>query len=539
MKKFFIALMCIFISNYHLLSQNISEIFSLYENAVYNWESSSKLAKPYFEKLYYQIEPLYNRYYTNNLSIGDEIHKISRNYIRFMNDYYIKGFGGKEYIENAWKMSQTLKGYEALKEYNALMLLDPKNEELLNVINNTDIYDYEELRKLNKYIDIQSKQTLFLEIPTIQEIQNKLQNDDLYISFNFSLNDRSFYIILISPQNVDVYKSKITTYELYNRIAIVKGIMNDENNLINIGCINLSAKGLDGTNTLDKNLSILEAEINQAIKKFSAKNIIIENDIIISQIPFDLLHSNNVPFYKKYNITYVPNASYYIKLHNTTSSNSSQDIVGISPEINEDDIIMEQEINILKDLNNASVLTNCSRDEFLSFINENHSLDILHISSHFNKEVLTRDIEKIEIDGKNYYYLDKLSKEEGCFAFGDNDVSIQDILTHNHSTAKTLVLSGCETATSDDVLSIINPIWNWEKDQDDKVSDDGNGMEINLLLSLITNQGCYCNSTKSFDNLFFKIMWIKNPLGDFSMSFTLIILIFKILSKLFSTQKEV
>ncbi len=503
MKKFLIVVVWVFFSNTYTFTQNLSKIISIYEDAVYNWETSSKLALPFFEDLYYQIEPLYNRYYTNDLSIGDEIHKVSRNYIRFMNDYYIKGFGGKQYIENAWKMSQTIKGYEALKEYNTLRLFNLNNKELLEIINKTNIYDYSELRKLNELIDKQTNNTLFLEIPTIKEIQNKLQNEELYISFNFSLNDRSFYIITISKTDVDVHKSKITTYELFNRIAVIKGIIAEDNDLITIGKFNMTAKGLDCTDKLDDNLRPLEMEINQAIKKFKVNNIIVENDIIISQIPFDLLKSNNVPFYKKYQITYVPNASYYIKLRN--ASDSSQTIVGISPKLSKEDILIEEEINILKELYNANNLTNCTKHDFLSYIRENRNLDILHISSHYNKELLTREIEKIEINGR-YYYLDKLSKKEGYFSFGDDNVSIQDIFSHNQTKVKTLVLSGCETATSDDVLSIINPLFDFETENGKNLSvnesKNGEKLSINIPISVLINQGCYCNNTKSFDNLF-------------------------------------
>ena len=504
MKKILFVVVGCFFPYFYLLSQNIIEINKLYNNACNIWESSSKQALPFFEKLYYQIEPLYNRYYTNNYIISDGIHKVSRNYIRFMNEYYIKGFGGKQYIEYAWKMSQAIKGYESLKEYNALMLLNFKNNELIDIINNTDIYDYSELRKLNEFVGQHTNNILFLETPTIQEVQNKLHNDDLYISFNFSLNDRSFYIISISQTDVDVYKSKITTYELFNRIAVLKGIINEDDNLINIGNLNLSAKGLYSTDKFDENLRPIEKEINQAIKKYSKKNLIIENDIIISQIPFDLLQKDSLPFYHKYNITYVPNASYYVKLHNTM--NYSKTIVGISPELNKEDIIMEQEIKILKDVYNANILTKCSRDIFLSFLKENHCLDILHLSSHFNREFLTRELEKIEINGKKYY-LDKLSsKEGGYFSFGDSNVSIQDIFSQNQSKAKTLILSGCETATSDDVLSIINPLFDYEIENGKELSidesDNDGKRNINLQIYSIINQGCYCNNTKSFDNLF-------------------------------------
>lgn len=503
MKKYLIVVVWVFFSNNYIFSQNISKIISIYEDAVYNWETSSKRALPFFEELYYQIEPLYNRYYTNDLSIGDEIHKVSRNYIRFMNDYYIKGFGGKQYIENAWNMSQTIKGYEALKEYNALRLFNLNNKELLETINKTNIYDYNELRKLNELINIQTNNTLFLEIPTIKDIQNKLRNDELYISFNFSLNDRSFYIISISKTDVVVHKSKITTFELFNRIAVIKGIISKDNNLVTIGKLNLSAKGLASSDKLDENLRPLEKEINQTINKYKVNNIIIENDIIISQIPFDLLKSNNVPFYKKYHITYIPNASYYFKLHNT--SDFSQTIVGISPKLNEEDILIGEEIKILKELYNANNLINCSKDDFLSYIKENRNLDILHISSHFNKELLTREIEKIEING-SYYYLDKLSKKEGYFSFGDDNVSIQDIFSKNQTKVKTLVLSGCETATSDDVLSIINPLLDFETENGEKLNvnelKSGEELSINFPINVLINQGCYCNNTKSFDNLF-------------------------------------
>lgn len=503
MKHFLIIVVCAIFSNCRLLSQNIGEILYLYDNAISNWESSSPKALPYFEKLYDQIEPLYNKYYTNNLKISEEIHKISRNYIRFMNEYYLKGFGGKQYIENAWKMSQSLKGYEALKEYNTLMLLNLNNRELLEMIDSTDLYNYSELRRINKIVDIQTKNILFLETPTIKEIQDRLQGDDLYLSFSFSLNERSFFIVTISKKDVNVHKSKMTTYELFNRIAVVKGIITKDNDLVTVGNLNLSLKGLDSAETLEDNLRPLEMEINKAIGKYRVNNIIVENDIIISQIPFDVLKSNTVPFYKKYHISYVPNASYYVKLQ--SGSDSSRTIVGISPELNEEDIIIEQEIELLKGLPYAKIMADCSKDEFLTFISEDRSYDIFHLSSHFNKEYLSREIEKIEINGMSYY-LENLSKKEGYFSFGDSHVSVQDVFSHNRSKAKTLVLSGCETATSDDVLSIINPLWDYELEDGEKpiVDESHHGEEIsmNMMIKLLINQGCYCNSTKSFDNLF-------------------------------------
>ena len=500
MKKFLVAMVGVFISSYVLSSQNIIEIMNLYSNAINNWNSSSPKALPYFEKLYDQIEPLYNRYYTNNLNLPEEIHKVSRNYIRFMNEYYIKGFGGKQYIENAWKMSQALKGYEALKEYNTLMFLNYNDKGLLDIIDTTDVYDYGELRKLNKLVELKTGNNLFLETPSIKEIQDKLQNDGLYLSFSFSLNDRSFFITTITKTDFNVHKSKMTTYELFNRIAIIKGIIADDSDLVTMGTLNFAIKGLAGSDKLEDILRPIELEINKAIGKYRVNNLIVENDIIISQIPFDIFKSNSVPFYKKYHISYVPNASYYIKLHGTSAS--SQSVVGISPELDEEDIIIEQEISILRDQCNAETLTNCSRDEFLSFVNENHNLDVLHLSSHFNKEHMTREIEKVEINGEDYY-LGRFSKNEGYFSFGDNTVSIQDILFHNRSKAKTLVLSGCETATSDDVISIINPLLSYDIG-DDGISESEGGKEINidLAINVMANLGCYCNNTKSFDNLF-------------------------------------
>ena len=501
MKRFLVAALGFLFSLCNLFSQNMGEIYSLYENAVINWTSSSPKALPYFEQLYEHIEPLYNRYYTNNLNFSSEIHKVSRNYIRFMNEYYTKGFGGKQYIENAWKMSQAIKGYESLKEYNALKLLNLNDEELMEMIDTTDVYDYNELRKLNKFVDTRTNHTLFLETPTIKEVQDKLHSDDLYLSFSFSLNDRSFFIITISKTSFNVHRSQMTTFELFNRIAVLKGLMTNNAVLVITGNLNMSLKGLSGSNEFDENLRPLETEINKAIAKYRFNNLIVENDIIISQIPFDILKINNVPFYKKYRITYVPNASYYVLFNG--ASDSSQDIVGISPELKEEDITIEQEINILSDIPRAKTLTNCSKDEFISFIGEDHSFDVLHLSSHFNKEFLSREIEKIEISG-NDYYLSNLSKKEGFFSFGDNTVTIQDIFSQNRSKAKTLVLSGCETATSDDVLSIINPFWFYdlyEFENGEKINVD-ESVTANMTISLMSNQGCYCNNTKSFDNLF-------------------------------------
>ena len=502
MKRFLAAVIFTLLSNWSLSSQDIGEILNLYTNACINWTSSSPKALPYFERLYDQIEPLYNRYYTNNLHYGDEIHKISRNYIRFMNEYYTKGFGWKQYIENAWRMSQALKGYESLKEYNTLMLHNLNDEGLLEMIDTTDVYDYSELRKLNKVVDLRTKNSLFLETPSIKEIQDILHSDDLYLSFSFSLNDRSFFIITISKTDFNVHRSKMTTVELYNRIAVIKGIMTQDDDLVANGKLNLSFKEIECSDKLDENLRPLEVEINKAIAKYRVNNLIVENDIVISQIPFDLLNNNNVPFYKRYHITYVPNASYYLKLHN--SSGSSKAIVGISPELNEEDILIEQEIDILKDISDAKTLTKCSRDEFLTYISEGHNLDVLHLSSHFNKENLTREYERIEINGTDYY-LANLSKTEGYFSFGESGVTIPDIFAHNRSSAKTLVLSGCETATSDDVLSIINPLWFVGLDEDEKQSvkesEDGKELMASLSLSFLVNQSCYCNSTKSFDNL--------------------------------------
>lgn len=495
MKRIFTLL--VLITNYSF-AQNINEINYLYSSAVQNWNSSSKTALPFFEKLYYQIEPLYNKYYTNNIVLNDEIHKMSRNYIRFMNEYYLKGLGGKEYIAKAWQMSQTIKSFEALKEYNTLRLLKSNSEVILDSINKENTFDFESLRKLNAYVETKTNNSLFLESPAIQEIQEKLKNDDVYLSFNFSLNDRSFYIISITKKSYDVYKSKITTYELFNRIVLIKGIIEKNDKLISNSKINLEAKGYKFTDDINNNLNAIGKEINQVLQKYIVNKIIVENDIIISQIPFDLLKTNNnVSFYNQYQITYVPNASYYTKLFNKNIQ-YSQNIIGISPKIQNKDNEIEEEVQIIKDIiTDAKTYTNCSSTAFLNLLKDSKSYDIMHLSSHFNKDISTSEIEKVQINGKDYL-LNQLSIKDGYFSFEDKKISIKDIFSQNEIKVKTLILSGCETATSDDILSITNPLIF------SNVENENN--KINLNSTFLINQGCYCNNTKSFDNLILTAM---------------------------------
>lgn len=402
-----------------------------------------------------------------------------------MYEYYLKGFGGKQFIEKGWAMSQSLKSYEALRDYNTLQFLKINDRDIFKKIESTNTYNFHSLAQLNSDLSKHITSNLFLQTPTIKNIQSRLSSEDLYIAFSFSLNARSFFIVSISKTNFNVYKSKITTFELFNRIAVVKGKIEGNERVALIGKTNLLAHGFTNCESISENLSVIQSEINQVLKFQSKRNLIIENDIGIAQIPFDVLRTpKQVDYYSTYKISYVPNATYFFQNRSERRYKSDR-VIGISPtprKKDEDDEI-GGEISLIKEnFPNADVIKQCDSKQFFSIIDQGKEYSIFHISSHFNKDTTTSSLDKTKINEREVYLL-KLSKKDGYFAFGDSKISVKDIFLHNNSKTRLLILSGCETATSDDFLSAINPL-NFQNED-----------------LYVFNESCYCNKTMSFDNL--------------------------------------
>jgi CHAT domain-containing protein len=416
-----------------------------------------------------------------------------------MYEYKLK-FHDDKGVEKGWMMSQTIKNFEALRNYNKSVFakLFLSNQALKTKIENTDTYDITELHALNNYcekLDLSNK--LFLHPPTIKELQQNLLPNELYISFSFSLNDRSFLIIKIKKNSSEVLKSKITSFELINRIALIKGIFEKDSSLIINAAVNLSRTTENIPQTdLSTNLSVLEKTLVDAIGISPNEKLIIENDIFISQVPFDILKNSRTNRYliQDNDITYTPNAEYFLKLRKKNKPLVFSSVLAMAPsEKKGEQEIVDEVQNISQSFPKTSEIeTNITRSKFLQIISQNKNFDIIHLSSHYRKQFIDNTTKQtpVEITG---YNVQQLEKPKGVYFFELNGTSVfaEDILEVNKLSTSLLILSGCETAASDDVLGVIQPIaLAWKENR-----------SVNDSTYIILNGGCYCNSTESFSNL--------------------------------------
>jgi CHAT domain-containing protein len=144
--------------------------------------------------------------------------------------------------------------------------------------------------------------------------------------------------------------------------------------------------------------------------------------------------------------------------------------------------------------NDLQVETKIDKAKFVTLISTRKTYNIIHISSHYKRKEgkSSTNEEPVLSDG---YYVQPIKTDKGVYYFDLNgtEAYTEDILSNNNLKTDLLVLSGCETAASDDVLSVIEPVaiaW-----KENPASQQGGLPMIEL------NGGCYCNSTESFSNL--------------------------------------
>ena len=490
-----------------------------YSSAVKNWTTSSHLANPYFDSLSYIIQPIYNKYNIYDIEIPPELNFMSRNYIRFMYEYYWK-FNILNGLENGWRLSQSLKNYSTLKYYNNYELARETDSPINKRIRKTtNIFNFEDWDSLNKDLSKYSENTnIFISPPTIKELQQKLNYNEVYLSFSFSLNERSFYILKITKNSQKVIKSDITSFEFINRIALLKGLFEKDDDLIIPALTNLNTFSKDKNISLNlelniqPNLQILQKEILEKIKIDKDDKIIIDNDIFTYLIPFDLLKN---PLTNRYliednQISYVPNAEYFMKLRNVIKPTSYKTVLAFSSSGHESNVGFDNEIDLIKDFfsePNRSIFKNIDKNEVLNTFKKPSKYDVIHISTHFKREVDNSIVvdqlkDNYELEGFNFSPIIH-PKGKYYFELGNTKLYPSDIITKNNSSTNLLVLSGCESATGDDLLNVIKPIAiGYKLEGNNKNIDNLNSPpKLTLTTKMLMNGGCYCNSTESFTNL--------------------------------------
>lgn len=503
MKKTVSAIFLLIVSFQLSFSKNIDKINTLYSNAITEWNSSSKKALPYFEDLFFEIYPYYNKYYTYEIdsqSFG-VLHMMSRQYTRFMYNYSYIGLGRKEHIEKGWKMLQSVKSHYMKKDFNTIQFHIMNNNEVSHLIENTNLCNYNSLITLNNTIKNKVSDILFLDPPSISDVQKNLNEDELYLSFSSSINIRSLYIVAITKTQVKVYKTTKSVTEIYNRTARFKSWLEGDEDLEFHTSITLSNIDDSKTEKHKKDIEVLENELNLILKNYKQTKLYLENDIFISQIPFDILNSwDKKPFFQKFQIKHIPNADFFI-YSKTKKSNQSGTILAISPLSNDDEYLVD-ETNQIENLNlqveNKSAIT---YNEFLSLIRSNQSYDIIHLSSHFNREkVISVESESFQV-GSQTIFPQNYSSTQAYLTFDNKKISPNQILINNKTNTNTLILSGCETANADDIYKVLYPkAFGFDVSKEEK-EQKKDAIKLNLDLIYYSQGGCYCESATSFDNL--------------------------------------
>jgi hypothetical protein len=471
-------------------SQDINRITDTYNIACNRWLESSHKALPFFEKLYYDLQPLYNLYPTTRLQVDSSTHKMARNYAVFMYELYLK-FGISTGVEKAWKLQQSLKGFDAFRLYNrALYSKRYKSPGIDSLLNSPNIFEHGELNKLEYAFEkLLPNNEMFLDVPTIRQVQKQLHPNEVYVSFLFNLNDRHYFSIKIQKNSLKILRSEGTTSELLNRVAFLKGFLKSDELLCAAAEHNLKYVGEKPNPnirlTFKNILSYIQQQLIDPIGLEPGQKLIIENDIFISQVPFDILLNTTS---KKYlvidnEICYVPNASYFLRSRKIPNRHRFLKFLAVSGNSPTNRLI-EDDFGALTNYQldtSSKIVRNANKETFLELISDASDVDVLHISAHFATEQESLTTTQLS---DNSFAFERLSRQ--FFIFAGEECAPSEMLRRCRLQSFLTIMSGCETATSDEIYQTLLLLRSIQKTG---------------LTGTAVNGPCFCSSTESFSTM--------------------------------------
>jgi CHAT domain-containing protein len=420
----------------------------------------------------YQTNPLLGTDFVK--SIDNIFTSPNRRFIRFMfncnsnNPSFAKSINSKS---RAWNMLQRQKSFYS-RFFTVTGLYLKLSEEDKQKANNLFIA----LDKINDPIEIVNQNNLINEvidgyslysqnITSINQLQEKLNTNDVYLSFLFTDNARAVYIWEIKKNEEKVYKLKINSAELFIRIEMIKAHMEDDNKYFNyLKTVLTNEKNrysrdrratsfLNDGYTLTASINALSRELISPLNINNSSNIIIEVDQNISNLPFDILRNiKGKELYKFHTITYTTSANIFYK-HTDKPIVTELKYIGFGNSNKGELEIANDEIeNSATIFNKKSVNINSSETNIYNKLN-NDRYDIVHFSSHSSINMLATKMSYTDENLKVIKFT-KIEREIGLL-FGkdlENDGYMQPkeifLNIKKRNNQPLLLLSSCEIAPS-------------------------------------------------------------------------------------------